>query len=133
MKTTAVNYSNPKIRKHKCRISWFRCIIFKMKMVHTSLIFLLHNCYKNTAMDELSTNAWSSIKQRSVLQTACVSHTCCGGRLKTRDRKTQDWKTKNQIAGVEKAGLENANQMAKVENAGPSSMERQMYKNVVYA
>ena len=31
-----------------------------------------------------------------------------GGTLKTREWKTQDWKTWDQIAGVEKAALENA-------------------------
>ena len=66
-----------------------------------------------------------------------------GGGLQTRDWKSQDWKTWDQIAGVEKTRLENTgtnfhgwkrrdwktqDQISRVENARPPSIEREMDK-----
>jgi len=42
--------------------------------------------------------------------------------------KTRDWKTWDQIAGVEKTGLENTGPISWVENARPPSIEREMDK-----
>jgi len=58
------------------------------------------------------------IKSDSHFQDQAKVFMSQGGRLKTRDKKAQDWKTWDQIAGVENAGLENKGPNRRGGNAG---------------